>query len=132
MASADAREGPARSVVEPEHVSALLALSEGIRFVPDRVPFFAASETTLCPATPCGACTGAQGGGEDVDGGGLPRSVGAEQPQDGAGLDREGRPAQGLDLTEALLEPFGRAVAHAGSGSFSPQGAPGSVDQGVG
>lgn len=55
-----------------------------------------------------GAGVGAGQGGEDLDGGGLPGTVGAEQSEDRAGLDAEVHAAQGGDIAGIGLDQVSR------------------------
>jgi hypothetical protein len=63
------------------------------------------------------AGVGAQQGGEDADGGALAGTVGAEQPEHGAGRDGQVQVVQGLDRPEVLAEALGldRQVSHGSS-----------------
>ncbi|GHK03297.1 hypothetical protein SY2F82_50940 [Streptomyces sp. Y2F8-2] len=59
----------------------------------------------------------AQQGGQQPDGRGLARAVGAEQPADRALRHREIQPTDGMDLTEAFLQPLTKYSVRSSHGS---------------
>src|SRR5438034_705792 len=56
-------------------------------------------------STPVVAGGGREHAAEDLEGGGLPRAVRADEPEDLADGDLEVDPANGLDRAVALIEP---------------------------